>query len=568
MELKQYFNVLVKWWWLILASVVVAAVSSFVASSLTPRSYSAHTTLMVGQALQNPNANATDLSAGSALAQSYSDLVRREPVLRSTLSSLDLPWDWGILQNMVTSRVVPGTQLLEIAVLDTDPQRAMVLADEIARQLILQSPTGTTPEKAAENQFILTQIESLKTNIKKGQEEISQLDDVITQSTSARQIQDARSRQATLQAQVSSWQATYAQLLSNLQQGTTNFLSVVESAQMPRSPVGSGTLSNVLLAAAVGFVLAAGAAFLLEYLDDSLKTSDEIQSMLHVPILGSIARISPRTSESILVAVKQPRSPEAESFRGLRTNLQFKAFEKSMRIILVTSPSPQEGKSVVSSNLAVVFAQSGQRVILVDGDLRRPTQHQIFDLPNDFGLSTAILNPTGNIANFLQSSDTENLRILTTGLQPPNPSELLCSKQMEQVLDLLLREADLVIVDSPPVLVASDTSVLSMRVDGVLLVIDAGQTRRVQAKRALQMLTSVGAGLLGAVLNRADTGSIGYYSYYDSDSGKRRVRLGGSKLTLANAIKRFKRSSTSTPIETSSGIYVSHSTEAKSKPAP
>ena len=150
---------------------------------------------MVGQALQNPNANATELYTGSALAQSYSDLVRREPVLRSTLSSLDLQWDWGILQNMVTSRVVPGTQLLEISVLDADPQRAMVLADEIAHQLILQSPTSTNPEKDTERQFILSQIEDLKANIKKSQEEVRQLDDLMAQSTSARQIQDARSRQ-------------------------------------------------------------------------------------------------------------------------------------------------------------------------------------------------------------------------------------------------------------------------------------------------------------------------------------------------------------------------------------
>jgi succinoglycan biosynthesis transport protein ExoP len=564
MELKQYFNVLLKWWWLILASVVVAAGSSFLASLSAPRSYLAHTTLMVGQALQNPNANATELYTGSALAQSYSDLVRREPVLRSTLSSLELQWDWGVLQNMVTSRVVPGTQLLEISVLDADPQRAMVLADEIAHQLILQSPASTNPEKDTERQFILSQIEDLKANIKKSQEEVRQLDDLMAQSTSARQIQDARSHQMVLQAQVSSWQATYAQLLSNLQQGSTNFLSIVESARMPGSPVGAGTLSNVLMAAAIGFVLSAAAAFLLEYLDDSIKTSDEIQSSLKIAPLGSITRINVHESQGMLVAATQPRSPEAEAFRILRTNLQFKAVDRSLGTILVTSSSPEEGKSFTASNLAVVFAQNNAHVILVDADLRRPSLHQIFDLPNDRGLTTALLDPQGDIAGLLQPTTVENLKVLTAGPQPPNPSELLGSRRMTEVLSLLLSQADLVLLDSPPVLVASDASVLSTRVDGALLVISARHTRRVLALHAVQALASAGTVLLGAVLNRADAHTNAYsYSYYYSDSDKPRRRTGGSALVLRNVITRFRRSSTSVPTKTDS-TYGSGTTKAES----
>lgn len=565
MELKQYFNVLLKWWWLILASVAVAAGASYLASSAAPRSYLAHTTLMVGQALRNPNADASELYTGSALAQSYSDLVRREPVLRSALTALNLDWDWGMLQSMVTSRVVPGTQLLEISVLDNDPQRAMVLADEIGRQLILQSPSSTNPEKDAERQFILSQIEDLKANIKKGQEEVRALDDAIAQSTSARQIQDSRSRQTTLQAQVSSWQATYAQLLGNLQLGSTNFLSVVESARMPIGPAGSGTMSNVLLAAAIGFVLAAGAAFLLEYLDDSIKTSDEIQNTLKVPTLGSIARIHAHDSTSKLIVAERPRSPEAETFRVLRTNLQFKAVDNSLKSIMISSSAPDEGKSLVAANLAVAFAQGGTRVVLIDADLRRPEQHNIFKLPNERGLTTTLVEPKGDMTNVLQSSGVENLRILTTGPTPPNPSELLGSKRMEQVLNSLLDEADLVIVDSAPVLVASDACVLSTHIDGTMLVIDARRTRRAMASRSTQALASVGAVLLGAVLNRVDTRSSGYsYSYYYSGSERRKRRMSGSLATLKNVIQRFKRSPVLVQKKKAS-TYVSETTKAESE---
>jgi len=287
--------------------------------------------------------------------------------------------------------------------------------------------------------------------------------------------------------------------------------------------------------------------------------------MLRIPVLGSISRIRGRAAEGVLITAKQPRSPEAESFRILRTNLQFKAAEKSLRIILVTSSTPEEGKSVVASNLAVAFAQNNLRVVLVDADLRRPTQHQIFNLPGDRGLTTALLSPNDSVAEFLQPSGTENLRILATGLQPPNPSELLGSKRMEEVLDALLREADLVVFDSPPVLVASDASVLAMRADGTLMVIDAGRTRRAQANRTLQALRSVEATLLGAVLNRADARASGYsYSYYYSDSGKRRSRASGSKRTLLNVMRRFKRSSVSTPDEAGE-VYAAQS-KAKSKP--
>ena len=263
MELRQYVNVLLKWWWMILASVIVAGGASYVGTRAMPRTYLSRTTLMVGQALQNPNATQADFSTGQVLAQSYADLTRREPVLRATLEALGLKWQWVVLKDMISTRVVPGTQLFEISVLDTDPQRAAVLADQIAQQLILQSPAATDAQKEAERQFTLGQIEDLKANIKRGQDEMQQLDDTIAKATSAKQIQDARARQTALQAQVSSWQATYAQLEANLQRGAPNFLSVVEPAQAPTGSVGPRTLANVLLASLVGLALAGAAAFLL-----------------------------------------------------------------------------------------------------------------------------------------------------------------------------------------------------------------------------------------------------------------------------------------------------------------
>jgi polysaccharide biosynthesis transport protein len=554
MELRRYFNVLLKWWWLILASVAVAASSSLVASLSAPRSYQAHTTLMVGQALQNPNPNSTDLYTGQALAQSYTDLVRREPVLRSTLASLGLDWDWGILQGMVTSRVVPGTQLLEISVLDTDPQRAMVLADELSHQLILQSPASTDSEKEAGGQFIRSQIEDLKANINKGQEGVRQLDSVIAQATSARQAQDARSRQTTLQSQISSWQATYAQLLSTLQQGSTNSLSVVESARMPSSPAGPGTMSNVLVAAAIGLVLSAGAAFLLEYLDDSIKSADDATHILGLPTMGRIAPISGGNYSDKLITILQPRSPISEAYRILRTNLQFSVVDRTLQTVMITSSSPEEGKSLTAANLAVVMAQAGANTLLIDADLRRPTQHEVFDLDNTVGLSLLLSKEPLPLDSVRQNSSIENLKIITSGPLPPNPAELLGSKRMADLLDILKQQNDLIVIDSPPVLAVSDSSALAAHVDTTLLVVDAGRTRRGPAVHSKEALTAIGANLGGVILNRIaqPSGSYAYYYYTDGHRKKKR-RLAsafGTLSALFGAHGRFRRQAKSKYPET------------------
>jgi polysaccharide biosynthesis transport protein len=526
MELRHYMNVLLKWWWLILAAVLIASAASFVAALVTPRTYQSHTTLMVGQALQNPNPNQSDFYTGQALAQSYADLVRREPILHAALQALGLGWDWTELQNMVTSRVVANTQLLEISVLDTDPQRAKYLVDEVVRQLIMQSPAGLDVKGEANRQFMQQQVEDLKANITKSQSEILELDSVIAGATSARQIQDARSRQSELQSQISTWRATYAQLMTNLQQGTTNFLSVVESASVPTTSVSTGLAGNVLLAAVIGFVLAASAAFVLEYLDDTIKTSTDVRTLLGLAPLGSVAPIESEQLSDQLVVLNHPRSPQAEAYRGLRTNLQYSSIDRPLRSLLVTSANPQEGKSITAVNLAIAFAQSGQRVILVDADMRRPFQHKLLSLSNNAGLTNVLLDSDERISDVLQSVAVENLRVMPSGPLPPNPSEMLGSTRMEHLIESLQRESDIVIFDSPPVLAVTDSIVLGARVDGVLLVVEAGRARYIQVQRCKEALTKVGAPLLGVVLNRAVVRGESYHSYYeDEDNNQQRRRI-------------------------------------------
>lgn len=532
MELQQLAAALRRWWWVILASVVVAAVTSFLVTRATPSTYEAHTTLQVGD-IANPNPDQNSLALGQSLAGFYAELVTREPVLRGTLDALNLDWDWQALRDMVNSRTQLTSPFIEISVVDTDPQRAQVMANEIARQLILQSPQGNEEQRReADRQFTRQQMAALQTRIKSAESDLKQLDDVIAAATSRRQIEDARAQQATLNTQITTWQSTYAQLQSNLLVGVPNTLRVLEPASIPTVPVGPKLTQNVLLAALVGLVLALAAVVLIEVIDDTLKTTDDARRALNLPVLGSVARFGGTGYADRLVYSAPENSKQAEAYRVLRTNLQFSTVGKPIKALMVTSSKPKEGKSTTASNLAIIVAQSGKRVILVDTDLRRPVQHRVFELDNTQGLSSAFLDSKVSIDRFLKPVTTDSLSVLPSGPVPHNPSELLDSARMIEVIEELKQRADIVIFDSPPVLSVADATILAAKMDGVLLVVDSGYTRRGTAKRSRDVLQGIGANLLGVVVNRAATrAESDYYDYSYGPDGqkhpnKSRLKLG------------------------------------------
>lgn len=204
-----------------------------------------------------------------------------------------------------------------------------------------------------------------------------------------------------------------------------------------------------------------------------------------------------------LITLTDPRSESAEAFRTLRTNLMFTSVEKPVHTLLVTSTARSEGKSLLLANLAVTFAQSGNRTILVDSDLRRPSQHDIWGISNDRGLTTMMLDDAALSSPPLVNSEIEYLQILPSGSLPPNPADVLSSQRMNGVIGLLKARADYVLFDSPPVLAATDAALLASKLDGVLLVVRAGHTRRDHTAQARQALERVHARVIGAVLSNA-----------------------------------------------------------------
>jgi capsular exopolysaccharide synthesis family protein len=521
MEIIQYVKRVLRWWWLIALSTGIAGVASYVASAQQPNIYQTSTTLMVGQVIRKANPTGQDFYTVELLAESYAQIAVRQPILQAAVESLGLNMGWQDLQWRVYAAPIPNTQLLAITVKDNSPERAVAIADEIAYQLILQSPSSPeNKDRQQRMQFVQGQLNDLEARIELAQTRVKELEGELQTAFSARQIQDLQSEISNLEALINNWQANYSDLLSFLQgDDSPNYLTLIEPAQLPTVPVSPNVKMNVALAAAVGFALALGAALLLEYIDDTVKLQEDLSATLGITALGTIERMQGRDYKGKLITSHSPYSPVSEAYRLVRTNLQFMAVDKPAKTILVSSASPGEGKSITAANLGVTMAQSGLNTLIVDADLRRPMTHKIFQVPNPTGLTDLLRSPTLEVGDYLRSTGVENLRIITSGPLPPNSAELLGSQRMAELIQHVEEIADVVIFDSPPVLAVTDAIILSQRVNGVVLVVEVGRTRRDVVRQAVSQLKQVGANMLGCVLNRASARSSGYYyAYYTRGS--------------------------------------------------
>ena len=518
MELRDYLGIARKWLWLFGLATAVAAVGAWVGTRLMPRTYASSTTVMVGRAMQSPDVSAQAIYLSQQLATAYSQMATREPVLKGVVTALGLEADWRQLAGMVKAAPQPGTPLFEIRVIATNPDLAQAIAAATADQLIIQSPTERQRQMMRDDAFIMQQLDSLRGNIDGVEQEIAALQTQIDLETSARGISELENRLGAKQAQRDRYQERYAELRTSLEGSEINALSVIEPAT-PGIQIGPNAQMNVLLAALLGFGLALGAVLLMEYLDNTIKTPEEVERRLGLPGLASVDRFADVEHQAdSLVTVKQPRSPFAESYRTLRTNLQFALLQRPGGVLVVSSASPGEGKSTTADNLAVALAQSGKRIILVDADLRKPSLHRIFEQANNLGLTSLLLDPQLDPARALTTADgLPELRILTSGPLPPNPAEVLSSDGMRRLLATLVASADLVIIDSPPILLVTDAAVLAAEAAGTLLVFDSGTTRTDAARKAIETLHKAGITPLGAVVNKLDRFEAGGYyrdSYY------------------------------------------------------
>jgi capsular exopolysaccharide synthesis family protein len=350
-------------------------------------------------------------------------------------------------------------------------------------------------------------------------------------------------QQIKLQADVRTMQKMYDDLQSQLQ-----LAQIAESAEggsvrpidwavTPEFAVLPLRRRAMTLAGIIGLLLGVGLAVGLDKLDKSVRSAEEIAERMDVPVLGTIPVIrmakrenpEPTDAMSRLVSHIDPRSPVAEAYRSLRTNLAFARAAQRLHTIVLTSPGPADGKSTTTANLAITFAQQGQRTLVVDADLRRSVLDKTFGVARAPGLTDVIVGTT-SLAEAVKASHIPNLSVLPSGQHPPNPSELLGSTAMQGVLAEVKEMFDVVLFDSPPLLAVTDAAILSTMVDGTLVVVRMGATAREAVRRAVNQLRAVRGRLLGAVLNDVDfrKGSAYseygyyYYSYYGHENGNGR----------------------------------------------
>lgn len=300
-------------------------------------------------------------------------------------------------------------------------------------------------------------------------------------------------------------------------------IQVVDQAELPTKPYKPNKQLNLLLAAVVGIFLGIGLAFFFEYLDNTVKTPEDVEQLIRLPSFGMVPEISYERRRRLesgtsypveLITFGHPKSMLSEAYRNIRTSILLSFSEKPPKKIAISSPNPMEGKTTTVINTAIALSQTGARVLIIDTDLRKPRIHKIFDEENGVGLSNFLSGHEG-LESIIKKTDIPNLYYIPSGPIPPNPSELIGSDLFKSMMESLGERFDHLVLDSPPVLGFADSIILSTAVDGVILVVLGGKTPRETLLRAKEILYQVNAKILGVVINRVDIqrSDYGYYYY-------------------------------------------------------
>jgi polysaccharide biosynthesis transport protein len=479
--------------------------------------YTATVTLLVDQAAIAGGTDYSAILASERLAATYGQILTGWPVLEAAIAQLGLNETTDAVANQITVEPVPGTALIRLVVRDNSLAQATDLATAIARAFVSQLESLVAQPYADRLVGLKAQIAALETAMAETQEAI----EAVTAERIQTEVDAAglANLQAEYRADQRALEQNYEQLRVSAAQAADTVM-ITEPARVPETPVHT-RYWYALLAALIGALVGVGLAFLFDFLDETIRTSTEIDALLSLGTLGTIDRLDKK--QEPLVMLHQPLSPAAECFRILATNLRFSSVDKPLRTILITSARPLEGKSLVAANLGAALAQLGLHVAVVDADFRRPRQHTIFGLSQGHGLGDALL--AGTARSHLQPTSLAGLSVLTCGEIPYDPALLVGSEQMRRLLEELTETCDIIVVDSPPVLLAADACSLSTTVDGVLLVVRMGKTHGHAAQEAAEGLRRVGANVVGAVLNMVPKRKDSYYDYKYQQRDDRRTTL-------------------------------------------
>ena len=498
MDLRRQGQVIRSWLWLLIASLLLAGGAAYLVSSSLPKVYESTVTLLVGQSSSSSTPNYNDLLASQRISQTYADLATTGTILGQVMANAGLGITVDDFRQRVKADAPTNSTLVTVTVQDGEPARAAALANAIGDQLIAASDSVYGKNSQVQD-FIAGQISATQVQIQDTQTQIDGLAALkIRTDAEAQQLQALRDR-------ITSLRASYAALLA-LPGSGANAVTVVDPATPPLQPSSPRVLLNTLLAALVGLLLALGIAFTMEYLDDTVKSPEDVEAATGLATLGTVLKMKGEKGRSEiyrLATLLYPRGPAAEAYRTLRTNLEFASVDEPVKTLLVTSSIPSEGKTTTSGNLAVAFAQAGRtrdpprRGPAQAGrpQALRPAERQRADLPPAERRRDHRRRRAGH-----GGGAPAGRRHGTTAAQPGRAAGVPPDADDPGAPRRPPRTSS--IVDSPPLQAVADAAILASITDGTLLVIDAGRTRRAAAGRGREALAKSGARVLGAALNR------------------------------------------------------------------
>ncbi len=510
MTLRDYWRVVIRRSWIVIAAIIATTAPAIALSLRQEAVYQADADMLIrtlpgesvfGSGQQNVNPD--------RLVQNEISVLEGDAVYARLKQNLGLDDD----PPEVTGSAFNDADVITASVESGDPQTAATLANayvqayiDVKREQAVEGMTAASTELQSKMTELQAQIDQLDAKI-----DASSTDDDTTAEADRRSLDD---QLAIFRQRIDQLQVDAALSAGNAE--------LIRPASAPTEPVKPTPVRTATLAAVVGLLLGLGAAFLIDHLDDSVRTEDDLARLgPDIPVLAVVPTVN--TKDNRPVSIAAPESPPVEAYRNLRTNVQFLGIERKMRLIQVTSTRPGEGKTTTAANLAVVLSQTGANVVLVDADLRKPDLHRMFAIDGSNGLTN---NLAGDPMELTIQRITDQLWVIVGGPVPPNPSELLSGRRMDAFCDELARRFDFVIIDSAPLLAVSDGAAVSRHVDGVLLVAQSKRVSLPQMQDSLAILERVGAPVLGVVLTRAkvDPEVAGEYDYGRQAAKKKRKK--------------------------------------------
>ncbi len=526
---KQYIGIVLRWAWLLILATVIASAVAFVAIKRQPPLYQASARLIVGPGIEGVNPDLNALRAAAQLMRTYAEFATSQPVLNKVIDELDLP---GMMDNLASQIKVNSdetTLLLTINVQGSDPIQTVAIVNSLTHQLVSMSPSGADGPQNQIKARLGEQIQKTESDAADAESQIKLYEGKI--QTALQNGADAETRRfladqlSQQRAYLTEARRTSASLYASLQTSFTNQIKIVELDTTPL-PVDNNLKLIALLAGVAGLLLAITIVFAFEYFNDTIRTTADLLGATDIPLLGAIAKHKPlrgKVHEQLIVQAS-PGSRAAENYRMLGSKLLLSGYtaqyknerrhnedantratdstvvntEHQLRSVVLSGVQTNEDTSEITANLAVVLAQTGHRVILVDAYLQRPTISHQFGIVDDEGL-TSVLAGWVPQARVTPVDWVPNLSILPSGPIPPNPFELLVSTRMATLIKELESQADIVLVATSPLLSFADSLILASRVDGVVVLLRSGTATRDMVRDTIESLRSLNARIIGTI---------------------------------------------------------------------